>query len=215
MWATGTAAADDTTDADRTPARSAEGHDPVHPARASRTAVASTNVSLRTGAASRVRSRATSWRPRDAAADDHPRVDMVVAVGLRAAIGPSARLQAPDRLVSYLGRNPTVHPSGEGRPRHGRISEQGHGRMRAPCSSRRPGRLSAERGRCGRSTSGRPGAGAYTSPPSQCPASLRASFAICCSEARIAPGYARRGQRGSASASNLSRTRREERKQGK
>jgi transposase len=54
-----------------------------------------------------------------------PGVDMVVAVGLLAAIGPIARFASPDRLVSYLGLNPTVHQSGEGRPRHGRISKQG------------------------------------------------------------------------------------------
>ena len=54
-----------------------------------------------------------------------PGIDMVVAVGLLAAIGPVDRFKAPDRLVSYLGLNPTVHQSGESRPRHGRISKQG------------------------------------------------------------------------------------------
>src|SRR3712207_1431726 len=54
-----------------------------------------------------------------------PGSDMVVAVGLLAAIGPIARFAGPDKLVSYLGLNPTVHQSGEGRPRHGRISKQG------------------------------------------------------------------------------------------
>jgi len=54
-----------------------------------------------------------------------PGIDMVVAVGLLAAIGPVARFEGPDKLVSYLGLNPTVHQSGEGRPRHGRISKQG------------------------------------------------------------------------------------------
>ena len=54
-----------------------------------------------------------------------PGIDMVVAVGLVAAIGPVERFPDPDRLVSYLGLNPTVHQSGEGRPRHGRISKQG------------------------------------------------------------------------------------------
>lgn len=54
-----------------------------------------------------------------------PGIDMVVAVGLLAAIGPIARFDSPDKLVSYLGLNPTVHQSGEGRPRHGRISKQG------------------------------------------------------------------------------------------
>jgi transposase len=54
-----------------------------------------------------------------------PGIDMVVAVGLLAAIGPVTRFDGPDKLVSYLGLNPTVHQSGEGRPRHGRISKQG------------------------------------------------------------------------------------------
>ena len=54
-----------------------------------------------------------------------PGIDMVVAVGLLAAIGPVTRFEGPDKLVSYLGLNPTVHQSGEGRPRHGRISKQG------------------------------------------------------------------------------------------
>jgi transposase len=60
-----------------------------------------------------------------------PGIDMVVAVGLLAAIGPVARFEAPDKLVSYLGLNPTVHQSGDGRPRHGRISKQGRTHARA------------------------------------------------------------------------------------
>ncbi len=54
-----------------------------------------------------------------------PGIDMVVAVGLIAAIGLVARFAGPDRLVAYLGLNPSVHQSGEGRPRHGRITKQG------------------------------------------------------------------------------------------
>ena len=54
-----------------------------------------------------------------------PGIDMVVAVGLLAAIWPNARFEAPDKLVSYLGLNSTVYQSGEGRPRHGRTSKQG------------------------------------------------------------------------------------------
>jgi transposase len=54
-----------------------------------------------------------------------PGIDMVVAVGLLAAIGPVARFAGPDKLVAYLGLNPSVHQSGEGRPRHGRITKQG------------------------------------------------------------------------------------------
>jgi transposase len=54
-----------------------------------------------------------------------PGVDMVVAVGLTAAIGPIDRFDSPEKLVAYLGLNPSVRQSGEGRPRHGRITKQG------------------------------------------------------------------------------------------
>ena len=59
-----------------------------------------------------------------------PGIDMVVAVGLVAAIGPVQRFAGPDRLVAYLGLNPSVHQSGEGRPRHGRITKQGRSHAR-------------------------------------------------------------------------------------
>jgi transposase len=69
---------------------------------------------------------------RDALADPNvtrlmtiPGIDMVVAVGLIAVIEPVARFAGPDRLVAYLGLNPSVHQSGEGRPRHGRITKRG------------------------------------------------------------------------------------------
>ena len=54
-----------------------------------------------------------------------PGIDMVVAIGLAAAIGPITRFKGPDQLVSYIGLNPSVHQSGEGRPQHGRITKQG------------------------------------------------------------------------------------------
>jgi transposase len=54
-----------------------------------------------------------------------PGIDMVVAIALLAAIGPVERFAGPDKLVAYLGLNPSVHQSGEGRPRHGRITKQG------------------------------------------------------------------------------------------
>jgi transposase len=56
---------------------------------------------------------------------------VVVATGLVAAIGPVARFAGPDKLVAHLGPNPSVHRSGEGRPRHGRITEQGRTHARA------------------------------------------------------------------------------------
>ncbi|MHB0670896.1 IS110 family RNA-guided transposase [Roseomonas mucosa] len=74
---------------------------------------------------------------RDALADANikrlmtiPGIDMVVALGLAAAIGPVDRFQGPDQLVSYLGLNPSVHQSGEGRPQHGRITKQGRAHAR-------------------------------------------------------------------------------------
>jgi transposase len=54
-----------------------------------------------------------------------PGIDMVVATGLLAAVGPVARFAGPDKLVAYLGLNPSVHQSGDGRARHGRITKQG------------------------------------------------------------------------------------------
>lgn len=54
-----------------------------------------------------------------------PGIDMVVAIGVLAAIGPVERFASPDKLVAYFGLNPSVHQSGEDRPRHGRITKQG------------------------------------------------------------------------------------------
>lgn len=59
-----------------------------------------------------------------------PGIDMVVAVGLLAAIGPIERFASPGRLVAFLGLNPSVHQSGNSPARHGRITEQG------PCHAR-------------------------------------------------------------------------------
>lgn len=59
-----------------------------------------------------------------------PGIDMVVAVGLLAAIGPIDRFSSPARLVAFLGLNPSVHQSGNSPARHGRITKQG------PCHAR-------------------------------------------------------------------------------
>ena len=59
-----------------------------------------------------------------------PGIDMVVAVGLLAAIGPVERFASPGRLVAFLGLNPSVHQSGNSPARHGRITKQG------PCHAR-------------------------------------------------------------------------------
>lgn len=39
-------------------------------------------------------------------------VNLVVAAGLKAAIGDLARFKSPQKLVSYFGLNPRVHQSG-------------------------------------------------------------------------------------------------------
>ena len=59
-----------------------------------------------------------------------PGIDMVVAIGLLAAIGPIDRFTSPGRLVAFLGLNPSVHQSGNSPARHGRITKQG------PCHAR-------------------------------------------------------------------------------
>jgi len=55
-----------------------------------------------------------------------PGVDVAVALGLVAAIGPITRFRSPQKLVSYLGLNPRVRQSGLQPAHHGRITKQGH-----------------------------------------------------------------------------------------
>ena len=59
-----------------------------------------------------------------------PGIDMVVAVGMMAAVGRSDRFAAPEKLVAYLGLNPSVRQSGDGRAHHGRITKRGSSRAR-------------------------------------------------------------------------------------
>ncbi|MDS9469073.1 IS110 family transposase [Paracoccus sp. MBLB3053] len=54
-----------------------------------------------------------------------PGVDMVVAVGVMAAIGRIDRFDNPDKLISYFGLNPSVRQSGDGPAYHGRITKRG------------------------------------------------------------------------------------------
>jgi transposase len=78
-----------------------------------------------------------------------PGIDMVVAVGVAAAIGDVARFASAGKLVAYLGLNPSVRRSGEGPARHGRIAKQGRGHARgmlveaAWAAARSPGPLRA------------------------------------------------------------------------
>jgi transposase len=78
-----------------------------------------------------------------------PGIDMVLALALAAAIGDIQRFEAPEKLVSYLGLNPSVRQSGPGPAHHGRITKQGRGHARgmlveaAWAAARAPGPLRA------------------------------------------------------------------------
>jgi transposase len=78
-----------------------------------------------------------------------PGIDMVVGVGLAAAIGDVKRFTSAEKLVAYIGLNPSVRQSGEGPARHGRIAKQGRGHARgllveaAWAAARVPGPLRA------------------------------------------------------------------------
>lgn len=78
-----------------------------------------------------------------------PGVDMVVALAMAAAIGDVGRFDSPQKLVSYLGLNPSVRQSGPGPAYHGRITKQGRGHARgmlveaAWAAARAPGPLRA------------------------------------------------------------------------
>jgi transposase len=58
-------------------------------------------------------------------------VHVTVALGLLAAIGDISRFASPEKLVSYLGLNPSVRQSGNGPAHHGRITKQGRAQARA------------------------------------------------------------------------------------
>ncbi len=49
-----------------------------------------------------------------------PGIDMTVALAMKAAIGDVSRFNKPQKLVSYLGLNPSVRQSGPGPAYHGR-----------------------------------------------------------------------------------------------
>lgn len=58
-------------------------------------------------------------------------VNLIVAAGLKAAIGDVRRFSSAQKLVSYVGLNPRVRQSGLGLAQHGRISKQGRSHARA------------------------------------------------------------------------------------
>lgn len=57
-------------------------------------------------------------------------IDSIVAASVLAAIGDIRRFSSPDKLVSYLGLNPSVHQSGDHPAYHGHITHQGRGHAR-------------------------------------------------------------------------------------
>jgi transposase len=161
-----------------------------------------------------------------------PGIDMVVAVGLLAAIGPIERFASPGRLVAFLGLNPSVHQSGNNPARHGRITKQG------PCHARTmlveaawqavrgPGPLRAfyerVRGRRGTHVAAVAVARKITVivwhllTRGEDYAWVRpALHAKKLRDLELRSGFpARRGQRGAGYAYNLARSRREERQRG-
>jgi transposase len=76
-------------------------------------------------------------------------VHVTVAMGLLAAIGDITRFASPEKLVSYLGLNPSVRQSGNRAAQHGRITKQGRSHARgmlveaAWAAARAPGPLRA------------------------------------------------------------------------
>lgn len=57
-------------------------------------------------------------------------VDAIVAASVLAAIGDITRFSGPEKLVSYLGLNPSVHQSGDRPAYHGHITHRGRGHAR-------------------------------------------------------------------------------------
>lgn len=58
-------------------------------------------------------------------------VNVVVAASVLAAIGDIKRFPSPQKLVAYLGLNPSVHQSGDRPAYHGHITHQGNGHARS------------------------------------------------------------------------------------
>jgi transposase len=78
-----------------------------------------------------------------------PGIHMIVALAIKAAVGDVKRFPRPQKLVSYLGLNPSIRQSGPGPAYHGRITKQGRGHARgmlveaAWAAARTPGPLRA------------------------------------------------------------------------
>ncbi|MEL4073337.1 transposase [Ochrobactrum sp. GPK 3] len=89
-------------------------------------------------------------------------VDVTVATELMAAIGNISRFKSPQKLLSYFGLNPRVHPSVLGAAHHRRISKigQSHAQAMLAEAAKAPGRYRP-------SSSGSEPNGAIKSQPSQ------------------------------------------------
>lgn len=59
-----------------------------------------------------------------------PGVGPIVAAMVLSSVGDISRFDSPQKLASYFGLTPKVRQSGEGPPRHGRISKQGNAHVR-------------------------------------------------------------------------------------
>ncbi|WP_086924660.1 IS110 family transposase [Variovorax sp. JS1663] len=57
-------------------------------------------------------------------------INAIVAASVLAAIGDITRFASPEKLVSYLGLNPSVHQSGDHPAFHGHITHRGRGHAR-------------------------------------------------------------------------------------
>ena len=102
-----------------------------------------------------------------------PGVDMVVALAIVAAIGDVGRFNRPEKLVSYLGLNPSVRQSGLAPAYHGRITKAGPRACARHARRRPPGPQRARRVRCARSSYACAPAAVSMSPLSRPPASSR------------------------------------------
>jgi transposase len=103
---------------------------------------------------------------------------MVVALAIVAAIGDVGRFEQSQKLVSYLGLNPSVRQSGPGPAYHGRITKQGRGHARGMLVEA-AGRQRERRVRCVRSSCESAPAAVSMSPLSRRPVSSRCSSGIC------------------------------------
>jgi len=78
-----------------------------------------------------------------------PGIDVTVAISVVAAVGDFSRFASPQKLVSYLGLNPSVRQSGDRPAFHGRITKAGRSQARgmiveaAVAAARAPGPLRA------------------------------------------------------------------------